>query len=317
MKVHSLSLCARLTLDLHNLNNEGTDGNQQQTRMVHILDANHQRQVVNAISGDMFKHILVEHLTPLLVQAKAPVSGPARRLNPDRILVDADFLKRVDKLGQAAILDDMLTNCSVTDLAGALYAKKAVARKSCAEFGWVVGMPDVTVTQQYFHVKYDPESRGDSAGGESVAGTQAIFHRPASSGVYALVCHLDLYRVGLNDMTRRYVIDKSQRLARCRSLVAALATSLTHLSGAQRSTQHPHLLSADGVIAVSPSPVPAPALSPIKDDYVVQMGELAKSLSELSAGQITTEPVASLADMVKRLVAISKTMELVDDFAAA
>jgi hypothetical protein len=36
--VNSLSLCARVTLDLHNLNNEGTEGNQQQTRMVYIID---------------------------------------------------------------------------------------------------------------------------------------------------------------------------------------------------------------------------------------------------------------------------------------
>jgi CRISPR-associated protein Cst2 len=38
-KLNSLSLCARVTLDMHNLNSEGTEGNQQQTRMVHIVDS--------------------------------------------------------------------------------------------------------------------------------------------------------------------------------------------------------------------------------------------------------------------------------------
>jgi CRISPR-associated protein Cst2 len=55
-----------VTLDLHNLNSEGTEGNQQQTRMVHIIDQSGHRAIVNAVSGDMFKHILVEHLVPLL-----------------------------------------------------------------------------------------------------------------------------------------------------------------------------------------------------------------------------------------------------------
>jgi CRISPR-associated protein Cst2 len=79
--VTSLSLCARMTLDLHSLNNEGTEGNQQQTRMVHIIDQQGQRAVVNAISGDMFKHILVEHLVPLLVEANQALSEPAKRLS--------------------------------------------------------------------------------------------------------------------------------------------------------------------------------------------------------------------------------------------
>ena len=49
--IHSLSLCAEVVLDLHNLNSEGTEGNQQQTRMVHIVDKDGKRHVVNAISG--------------------------------------------------------------------------------------------------------------------------------------------------------------------------------------------------------------------------------------------------------------------------
>src|SRR5438552_9456213 len=85
--VSSLSLCARITMNLHNLNNEGTEGNQQQTRMVHVIDANGQRAVVNAVSGDMFKHILVGHLTPLLREAGQPLSPGAEVHDPDRINV--------------------------------------------------------------------------------------------------------------------------------------------------------------------------------------------------------------------------------------
>jgi len=93
--ITSVSLCARVTMDMHNLNNEGTEGNQQQTRMVHIIDQQGQRAVVNAVSGDMFKHILVEHLTPLLEEAGEPLSAGAVSIDPDRINVD--MLKVINK----------------------------------------------------------------------------------------------------------------------------------------------------------------------------------------------------------------------------
>src|SRR5207302_8784451 len=119
--ITSLSLCARITLDMHSLNNEGTEGNQQMTRMVHILDQQGNRQVVNAISGDMLKHILVEHLTPLLLEAQQPVSDYAKRLHPDRILPDPAFRAFVtgNSDGNSAILRYMLQHCAVTDIAGA------------------------------------------------------------------------------------------------------------------------------------------------------------------------------------------------------
>ena len=57
----SLSLALRATLDMHSLNNEGGEGNQIQTRMVNIIDHLGQMHNVNAISGDMLKHVLMEH----------------------------------------------------------------------------------------------------------------------------------------------------------------------------------------------------------------------------------------------------------------
>ena len=60
--IYSLSISARLTLDMHSLNNEGSEGNQLQTRMVDIVAADGRLYSVNAISGDMLKHIQAEHL---------------------------------------------------------------------------------------------------------------------------------------------------------------------------------------------------------------------------------------------------------------
>src|SRR5438067_12524956 len=104
--IHSLSLCAEVVLDLHNLNSEGTEGNQQQTRMVHIVDKHGKRHVVNAISGDMFKHIFVGHLTPLLEAAGQPLSSGARALNPDRVTIDPSFKESIKGKKQGSTIQD-------------------------------------------------------------------------------------------------------------------------------------------------------------------------------------------------------------------
>jgi CRISPR-associated protein Cst2 len=313
MKIHSLSLCARVTLDLHNLNSEGTEGNQQQTRMVHIIDENGERQIVNAVSGDMFKHILVGHLTPLLEAAGEPLSYGASRLNPDRVNADEAFGKKIKELKEnSAVLDLVLQSCAVTDVAGTLItAGRAVARKSCVEFGWVVGLPDRTVTEQYFHVKYEPETRAKSAGqdkkGEgSVAGTQAIFHRPASSGVYALICNIELDRIGRNDITLALPISEGSRTKRARAAVQALMATLIQPSGAQRNTQNPHIVACEGVVAISSTSLPAPTVSPLNPDYRGQMSGIASTLNRITAGSVQTHSFDNLSDGVAVLQTLAE-----------
>ena len=54
MKINSISISGLLTLNMHALNNEGSEGNYLQTRMVEIVDEKGIAHSVNAISGDMF-----------------------------------------------------------------------------------------------------------------------------------------------------------------------------------------------------------------------------------------------------------------------
>ncbi len=312
--VSSLALSARVTLNLHNLNNEGTEGNQQQTRMVHILDEDGQRQVVNAISGDMFKHVLVDELIPLLREAGQPLSPGAAIHDPDRINANnPDFVKFCENKQNtdSAIMTKMLQDCSVTDLAGALVTRgRAVGRKSVAEIGWVVGLPENTVTEQYFHVKYAPEGRGQAAGGDTVAGQQAIFHRPASSGEYALICNLDFWRIGLNDITRELVLDESDRIARAQSLIRAVAAMLMKPSGAQRNTQAPHIMGCEGVIALSSNSLPAPTVSPLVRTYRDQIEAAAAACNRLRPNTVEIRPFSSLAEGVDLLASIAADLQL-------
>lgn len=330
--VHSLSLCARITLDLHSLNNEGTEGNQQQTRMVYIIDQRGQRAVVNAVSGDMFKHILVEHLVPLLDEAQQPLSPGARAHDADRInamnqtFVDfcekeqefsANGKKEKRRATESEIMTKILTDCSLTDIAGTLVTRgRSVGRKSVVEFGWVVGLPEdgagqpLTTTEQYFHVKYAPEGREAAAGGETVAGKQAIFHRPASSGVYALICNLDLYRIGLNDITRRYVIAAPARQARARTLIHALGATLLKPAGAQRNTQNPHIVACEGVVAVSANSLPAPTVSPLHDNYRDQIERATGVLNRIRPNGVKVRGFEGLAVGLEVLADIAADLQV-------
>lgn len=217
--IQSLSLSAEVTLALHNLNSEGTEGNQQQTRMVHVVDAAGTRHVVNAVSGDMFKHIYARHLTAILETQGQPLSTGAAAGSPDRITIDAEFKSAIKGLSAAGVQTEMLRRCAVTDIAGTLFTEGiTVPRKSCAEFGWMVGIPEKVHSEQYFHVKFEAERRkitGNVPRGEgTIAGAQTVFHRPASSGIYALICHLELERIGRNDITHEAAISPEDRASR-------------------------------------------------------------------------------------------------------
>lgn len=315
--IHSLAISARLTLNLHNLNSEGTEGNQQQTRMVHVVsneDGHLTRRSVNAVSGDMFKRILVDHLIPLLDQAGQKLSPGARQHSPDRIVVNYEPLQ--SQAGNKAVSDTevmttMIRDCAATDLAGALLTdKRSVGRKSVVELGWVVGLPEATHTEQYLHVKYAPEGRGAATGGDTVAGRQALFHRPTSSGVYALVCNMDLYRIGLNDISREYVLPEDVRRARAEALLRALAATLLKPAGAQRNTQNPHIAGCEGVIAVSATSLPAPLISPLGEGYADEVERCAQALNRIQPDGVQTRRFASASEAVEILAAYAAELEL-------
>jgi len=83
--IRSLSLSGRLTLDMHSLNNEGGEGNQIQTRMVDIVDYQGELHNVNAISGDMLKHVLMEHFYQQARAQHVSLCESCQRFNANRI----------------------------------------------------------------------------------------------------------------------------------------------------------------------------------------------------------------------------------------
>ncbi len=303
--IYSLSISAQAVLDMHSLNNEGGEGNQIQTRMVNIVDKSGRLYNVNAVSGDMFKHIQAEHFFHIAA-GRLPLCAGCREFNANRISADAEFTAFVNNKGvtDAAATDQLLRTCALDDLAGNLVTSggRSLPRKSVVEFGWVIALPEASATDSYFHVKYASErsdDRREADEAEAARGAnlgQAIFHRPASSGVYALVTTVETARIGFNDITQRYAIDDQQRLARHKALLESLLFAFIQPNGAMRSTQHPHLVDFRGVIGLSSQIVPAPTISPLNESYAEQLAEIAAELNRIRPQAITLQPFASLAE---------------------
>jgi CRISPR-associated protein Cst2 len=305
----SVSIAARLTLDMHSLNNEGGEGNQIATRMVDIVGDDGRLHNVNAISGDMLKHIQAQHLFHLAREARAPLCGGCARFDANRANADVNFTEEIKGLTDGAVVSRLIERCIQDDAMGILITanNRSVPRKAVVEFGWVLGIPEVTRTDSYFHVKYATE-RGETerrTARESQEATgsnlgQAIFHRPASSGVYALVCHMELSRIGYNDITQRYVIDEEQRRLRGQLVLTSLLHTLVELNGAMRSSQLPHLVAAEGVVSLSETATPAPLVSPLagsggdeERDYRRQTKQVVSKLD--TGGRLQAHSFDSLA----------------------
>ncbi len=302
----SVTISGRMTLDLHSLNNEGGEGNQIQTRMVHIVDGGGNLAVVNAVSGDMLKHIQAEHFQAISVgSADLRLCDGCRRFSANRINDDKEFVAALGSIKDNAQIVDMITRrCAMDDVEGILITvgNRSTPRKSTVEFGWMVGMPDLTRTERYFHVKYDMAGRGEGSGSETGANVgQNIFYRPASSGVYAAVVNVELQRVGFNDISREYSVDEQERQRRRRVLLESLTYTFLKPTGAHRNTQHPHIVGFEGVVSWSIGSVPAPAVSALSGDYREEVEQVASSLNRLNPDSVGMRAFESLGDFANAM----------------
>ncbi len=314
-QVYSVSVCARATLDMHSLNNEGSEGTQIQTRMVDIVAADGQLHNVNAISGDMFKHIQTEHLYHIARNGNdLPLCAACQVFDANRISADNEYIARIKGQSDAAAIDLMLQRCVLDDLEGNLItADRSTPRKSVVEFGWVVGVPEVTTTDSYFHVKYATE-RGEAARAAAAAEQarqanlgQTPFHRPASSGIYAVVSHYEISRIGFNDISRKYSLDEDARQARYRALLESVLYTFVRPAGAMRAAQLPHIVAFEGAVTYTTQVLPAPTISPLSPTYLEDIKQVAHVLNKLHPGAVEVARFAGLGEFAEVMQGLIKT----------
>lgn len=293
-QISSISVCGEMTLNLHSLNNEGGEGNQIMTRQLTIVDKNGEEQTVTGISGDMFKHIHAAHMQNYCAENKIPLSEYSKLLNPNRIKADelkSDAGKSSNT--QADVIAAMIKKCAICDAHGVLITDKVgdnnsstnTPRKSVIEFAWTVGIPGKNNTETFVHTKLVTDAGSMGSATSSNEG-QNIFHRPANHGVYAFVCNIDTYRIGLNDINRTYSIEDEERTKRYKAVVQSLLSSILNPKGAMTSAQKPHITDFKGVVAVSHKLIPAPTISAINDNYVGEIKQIAKNLNTIQQDSI-------------------------------
>lgn len=300
--IASISISGEMTLNLHSLNNEGGEGNQIMTRQLIILDKGGNESTVTGISGDMFKHIHVSHLVNYCVENKLPLSDYSKKLDPNRI--STEELKELaggEKHTQIDVVDALIKKCSVCDTHGVLITDKIgnnksssnTPRKSVIEFAWTVGIPDKNGTETYLHTKVvaDAGAKGTATGSNE---GQNIFHRPANYGAYAFICNIDVYRIGLNDISRTYPIDDNERTKRYKAILQSLLATILNPKGAMTSTQKPHITDFKGVVAVTHKLMPAPIVSAINPDYRTEIDTIKNSLNAIIADTVDVFPFDGL-----------------------
>lgn len=310
--IASISISGEMTLNLHSLNNEGGEGNQIMTRQLTILDKDGKESTVTGISGDMFKHIHASHLVNCCVENALPLSSNSKKLDPNR--VSTDELKELAggaSQTQTDVIDALISKCSVCDAHGVLITDKIgenksssnTPRKSVVEFAWTVGIPDKNGTETYLHTKVvaDAGAKGSATGSNE---GQNIFHRPANYGAYAFICNIDVYRIGLNDISRTYPIDEDERIKRYKAILQSLLATILNPKGAMTSSQKPHITDFKGVVAVTHKLMPAPIVSAINPDYKAEIETIKNSLNGISADTVDVYPfdgLGNFSEIIKEL----------------
>ncbi len=306
--ISSISICGEIGLNVHSLNNEGGEGNQILTRQVTIVDENGKTYVVNSISGDMLKHIQAEHLYNIAKEKNLPLCEKCKTFNANRISGDEGFAEMIKDKSDEEALDMLAQKCIIDDIEGILITKnnRNIPRKSCAEFGWLIGMPGKVKTETYFHVKLVANA-GKEFDDEGANQGQNIFYKPANSGIYAVVCNFDFYRIGYNEITRNYSVDDNSRNERFKAFMESIMYTFIKPTGAMRNTQNPHLLGFKGAVSISRNTIPAPTISALSVNYIEQIKEIAKNINSIEENSIDIEEFGDISEFTKIMtVLISK-----------
>jgi len=153
MTIKFLSLAAKLTLNVHDLNNEAVAGNVSDIRVIDYVDMNGRRIEAPAVSGRMLKHAHLSLMRELVDKddlcdgcaAGEPVR-PGKKTKEG--LLDFDR----DKSEEAAVKD-----CAICDVHGFLVAAGNISRRrnSRAMFSWLLPVlgDSETLSRQVTHTR--------------------------------------------------------------------------------------------------------------------------------------------------------------------
>ena len=266
-RIYEIGLVARIRMNAHSLNNEGTTGNVTEPRTVVLADGSK----TDGISGEMLKHIHASALYQLAREKGGRefyLCPACEKFSPMKADGNPEVTKkkRVDEALKEALL------CTLCDIHGFLVQKPTLSRKSTIEFGWALAIPDKFFRDIHVHTRVAAGEKGKEEARE-----QMIYNRPTRSGVYAVVSVFSPWRLGLNEIDYSYPIDDETRKKRYEIVLDAYKSMFMRTEGAMTTTRLPHVESIEGALVLSSSAHPVPLLSPLQEDYLEQIEEVAGS----------------------------------------
>lgn len=284
MAIFEIGVLARAAWNLHSLNNEGTLGNVTEPRTVVLANG----EKTDGVSGEMLKHIHAYNVW-LLQEDKSLFCSACQKFHPQKADMNPHKGATPEKAMKTAI-----SSCILCDLHGFLVQRPSIGRPSTVEFGWALGIPDKTHRDIHIHARHsmvgrsraeakgeseEPEEtaeemKGEEEGEKRQLTAQMIYHRPTRSGIYALISIFQPWRIGLNEIDYKYVVEESQRKFRYQLALNAYKASLMRVDGAMTSTRLPHIEGIEGALVISEKNFPVPVVTPLNEAYVTQAEEL-------------------------------------------
>jgi len=260
-----LSVAAKLVLNVHDLNNEGSVGQSLDIRQIRMVDENgNPLPEMPAVSGRMMKHWHLEHMRRKALEDNLPLCDTCKAGQPDRQTAATDELEAIN-------------NCVVCDVHGFLSTEKmanAPRRSSCVSFSWLLPVLGTNPTsKQVIHSRVASGTQALAATQETA---QMIFYKSYASGVFTFVAGVDLNRIGSTIDNRRI---KGDTKTRCSLAVQSLLPVVLGAFGASQSHALPHTRCLGLLVALSTTKKPVPNLiSPIYPKGFEESIALLKSL---------------------------------------
>lgn len=245
-----LSIAAKLVLNVHDLNNEGSIGQSLDIRQIRMVDeTGNALEEMPAVSGRMMKHWHLEHMRRRALEAKMPLCNTCGSGQPDRQATAEDELTAIQ-------------GCVICDTHGFLSTatmKNAPRRSSCTSFSWL--LPVLGTKPESKQVIHSRVASGTAASSGTDETAQMIFHKSYASGIFAFIASIDLNRIGQTIDNRKITDDiKERRKLTIQSLLPICLGAF----GASQSHALPHAKCAGLLAALSTTEKPIPNLiSPI------------------------------------------------------
>jgi CRISPR-associated protein Cst2 len=265
--VYELSLNVRVAWQAHSLSNAGNNGSNRTMPRRQLLANGIE---TDACSGNIAKRYHVALLTEQMMSRNihlctACAVGDGRRASVNPV-------------------NDMATilQCGMCDTHGFLVTGKKggeegeirqrLSKHSLVEFTMALALPESAAESVQLFTRQAARNEGES----SEENGQMLFKKSVRSGEYAQCVRYKAAGVGVDtEIWQVVILDEQERLKRHQAILTTLQDQVQSPSGAMTATLLPHLTGIQGVVAIKTTAGRAPLYSPLAQDFMTHLEQLA------------------------------------------